>query len=82
MPYRFDRWKKDRTDSPCLYYWLFGRDGVKRNKTRLPVSEICDALRQLRNSGVLTREAFRQFVKPTAYLLRSFANCWGSSVRE
>jgi hypothetical protein len=64
-PYHFDCWKNDRVGSPCLYYWFMARDGVKKNKKRLPVSEIRAALRQLRGAGVLSREMFRK-VCPTA----------------
>src|ERR1035437_7835839 len=46
-PYHFDRWEKDRVGSPCLYYWFMARDGVKKNKKRLPVSEIRAAFLQL-----------------------------------
>ena len=58
--YHFDRWKNDRVGSPCLYYWFMARDGVKKNKKRLPVSEIRAALHQLRSAGMLSREAFRK----------------------
>jgi hypothetical protein len=64
-PYHFDRWETDQLGSPCLYYWFRSRDGVKKNKKRLPISEIRAALLRLRSVGVLTREAFRQ-VCPTA----------------
>ena len=64
-PYHFDRWKKDRAGSPCLYYWFLARDGVKKNKKRLPVSEIRAAIHQLRTTGALTRDTFREAC-PTA----------------
>ncbi len=64
-PYYFDRWENDSLGSPCLYYWFMARDGVKKNKKRLPVSEIRAAVRQLRTVGVLSRETFRT-VCPTA----------------
>lgn len=57
-PYHFDRWGVDRAGSPCLYYWFMARDGVKRNKKRLPVSEIRAAVCQLRSAGVLNRKTF------------------------
>jgi hypothetical protein len=64
-PYHFDRWEKDRVGSPCLYYWFMARDGVKKNKKRLPVSEIRAAFLQLQSTGALTRETYRR-VCPTA----------------
>ncbi len=59
-PYHFDRWSDDRVGTHCLYYWFVASDGVKRNKKRVPVSEIRAALHQLRSAGVLTRVAFRE----------------------
>jgi hypothetical protein len=58
--YHFDCWKNDRVGWPCLYYWFIARDGVRKNKKRLPVSEIRAALHQLRRVGVLSRETFRE----------------------
>lgn len=58
-PYHFDSWKKDRAGSPSLYYWFTARDGLKKNKKRVPVSEIGAALRQLQNAGVLKRGTFQ-----------------------
>lgn len=58
--YNFDRWNEDRAGSLCLYYWFPARIGVKRNKKRVPVSEVRAALRELRSTGVLTREAFQK----------------------
>jgi hypothetical protein len=59
-PYHFDCWRDDHAGSPCLYYWFFGHDGVKRNKKRGPVAEIGAALRRLRNARVLSREMFQE----------------------
>ena len=59
-PYHFDCWKNDRDGSPCLYFWFMARDGVKRNKKHLPVSEIRAALHQLQSVGVLSRGTFRK----------------------
>jgi hypothetical protein len=59
-PYHFDSWANDSTDTPCLYYWFIARDGVRKNKKRVPVSEIGVALQRLRSDGVLSRETFKK----------------------
>jgi hypothetical protein len=50
-PYHFDRWEQG-----CLYYWF---EGAKIYKKRLPETEIRAGLRQLRDTGWLRRETFR-----------------------
>jgi hypothetical protein len=57
-PYYFDRWENHDRGAPCLYYWFMARDGVKKNKKRIPVIEIRAALHELRSSGLLTRGTF------------------------
>jgi len=63
-PYHFDRWANDNADTLCLYYWFMARDGVKKNKKRVPVSEIRAALRQLLE-GRVKRETFRKICPVT-----------------
>jgi hypothetical protein len=38
---------------------MMARDGVKRNKKRVPVSEIRAVLRELLSSGLLTKQTFK-----------------------
>lgn len=59
-PYHFDCWREDRSGSPCLKYWFLARDGVKKNKKRLPISEIRAALQQLLITGALNRKEFEK----------------------
>jgi hypothetical protein len=59
VPYLFDRWN-DLDGSLCLYYRVKARNGVKKNKKRLPVAEIRAALHQLETAGVFTRESYRR----------------------
>jgi hypothetical protein len=58
-PYHFERWKKDRYGTACMYYWFIARDGVNKNRKRVPVTEIHTALCQLQNGGHLNRETFK-----------------------
>jgi hypothetical protein len=54
-PYYFDHWTADFV---CLYYWFSSRDRTRRNRKRVPVSEIRAALEQLIRDGAFTRAAF------------------------
>jgi hypothetical protein len=58
-PYHFDRWEKDKTGLPCLYYWFIARNGVCKHWKRIPISEIHAALCQLQSDGHLNREIFK-----------------------
>jgi hypothetical protein len=52
-PYHFDHWADD-----AIYYWFASKDGAKRNKKRVIVSELHSILQHVRAAGAFYRRSF------------------------
>ena len=62
-PYQFYKWDYDNSNRLCMYYYVTGGKG--RHQKRVPINELTEAVHRFLQTGVFTREDFRELCPTT-----------------